>query len=40
VQPVVLGDFTWTAAAKLAMASAIGYMLHRHALQLLSELED
>lgn len=40
VQPAVTGILTLESAAKLAIAALIGYILHRHALNLLSELED
>ena len=40
VQPVVSGELTWIAALKLAMAATVSYILHRHAIHLLAQLED
>lgn len=40
VQPVVAGVLTAEAAVRVAIAIAIGYILRRHALNLLARLED
>jgi hypothetical protein len=40
VQPLVLGELNWVAVVKLATAALIGYILHRHAIWLLSQLEE
>jgi hypothetical protein len=40
VQPAITGVLTVESAVKLAIAALIGYILHRHALNLLSGLEE
>ncbi len=40
VQPVVAGVLTSEAVARVVIAIAIGYILRRHALNLLARLED
>lgn len=40
VQPVVAGVLTYEAVAWVVIAIAIGYILRRHALNLLARLED
>ena len=40
VQPVVTGQMTIEAVVRVVIAIAIGYILRRHALNLLARLED
>lgn len=40
VQPVVAGVLSPEAVARVVIAIAIGYILRRHALNLLAQLED
>jgi len=40
IQPLVSGDYSFTAVLKLVICAAIGYIFHNYAMQLLERMED